>query len=627
MDWVFTFPSQAVKLPFILLSGLFWPLPPVLSAQEAENSRPNVLLILADDLGMVDLGCAGSADLATPALDALAARGVSFTQFYAAAPVCSPSRAAFLSGLIPERAGLSGNVDPNRPESGLPPSTVTIAEHFGAHGYATAHIGKWHLGHAPDRQPTGQGFDYSFGHLGGCIDNYSHFFYWNGPNRHDLVRNGVEVHAPGKYFPDLCVQEAAQWVSQHGKQPWLMYFAINLPHYPYQGKPKWLEHYADLPMPRREYAAFVSSMDEVIGELLTQLNELGELENTIVVFQSDHGHSTEQRAFYGGGSAGLHRGAKFSLLEGGLRVPAIVAGPTIPSSELRDAMATGCDWFPTLCEAVGLPQPKHPLDGKSLIKVLSDDQANTPHDSFFWKSGGQWAIRSGDWKLIYDAYDTTDGRNRKREPGMRLYNVADDPSESTNLASREAEVAARLKRLTLNWGPVEVFEPKDEAEIVAIALHAVESFYVEELQGKRLRVESSSLRLGRIDMLAEWHEAEPRSAVYSSLFQPSMRANVVELVAKIRHAVTRDGALSPDELKQVEQHLAKLRHERAASKEFEPAHVARSVWLDSGVGMVIVHVPGRQANDVWHFVLFERSGKTLEVAGTPYTLRDEILWD
>ena len=173
-------------------------------AQEA-RSRPNILLILSDDQGTVDLGACGTQDLQTPHLDRLAERGVRFTQFYAAAPVCSPSRAAFLSGRIPQRAGLSGNVDPNNPDAGLPPSTVTIAEHFRAHGYATAQIGKWHLGHSRERQPTGQGFDFGFGHLGGCIDNYSHFFYWNGPNRHDLVRNGVEEYHAGEFFPELCV--------------------------------------------------------------------------------------------------------------------------------------------------------------------------------------------------------------------------------------------------------------------------------------------------------------------------------------------------------------------------------------------------------------------------------------
>lgn len=434
---------------------------PCLAAQE---SRPNVLLILTDDQGTVDVGAWGTNDLQTPHLDRLAEQGTRFTQFYAAAPVCSPSRAAFLSGLIPQRAGLQGNVDPNNPESGLPPSTVTIAEHFRAHGYATAQIGKWHLGHSSERQPTGQGFDFGFGHLGGCIDNYSHFFYWNGPNRHDLVRNGVEEYHPGDYFPDLCVEEAAAWIRARDEQPWLMYFALNLPHYPYQGEPRWLDRYAGMPMPRREYAAFLSTMDEKIGWLLSVLEEEGVADRTLVVFQSDHGHSTEQRAFWGGGDAGPHRGAKFSLLEGGIRVPAIVAGPGVPEGAVRDQMATACDWFPTLCTLAGIPQPEHALDGRDLVPLMVQPDATTPHEHFFWKNGGQWALRAGKWKLIWNANDTTDGRAWQREPGMRLYDIAADPGEASDLAAEHPKVVDRLRKLAQEWDPkirYELEEKKD----------------------------------------------------------------------------------------------------------------------------------------------------------------------
>jgi arylsulfatase A len=428
------------------------------SALAQDSRRPNVLLILADDQGTVDVGAWGTRDIQTPALDRLAGQGLRFTQFYAAAPVCSPSRAAFLSGLTPQHAGLNGNVDPNNPESGLPPSTVTIAEHFHAQGYATAQIGKWHLGHSSDRQPTGQGFDFGFGHLGGCIDNYSHFFYWNGPNRHDLVRNGVEEYHPGDFFPDLCLDEAMDWIRGRDEQPWLMYFALNLPHYPYQGDPKWLERYAGMSMPRREYAAFVSTMDERIGALLAFLEEEGIRDETLVIFQSDHGHSTEQRAFYGGGSAGPHRGAKFSLLEGGIRVPAILSGPGVAEDEVRDQMATACDWFPTLCTLAGIPQPKHKLDGRDLAALLASENAPSPHEHFFWKNGGSWALRSGKWKLIWNANDTSDGRNWQREPGLRLYDLSADPGESTDLAAEQRMQVKRLRKLAQKWDAEIPFE-------------------------------------------------------------------------------------------------------------------------------------------------------------------------
>ena len=160
---------------------------------------PNVILIVTDDQGAADAGCYGAQDLVTPGIDSLAARGVRFTQFYSAAPVCSPSRAGLLTGRYPLRAGLIGNAGSQPGGEGVPTEQITLAEMFQAAGYATAHIGKWHLGYKPDQMPNAQGFDFSFGHMGGCIDNYSHFFYWSGPNRHDLYRNGQEVFCQGGF--------------------------------------------------------------------------------------------------------------------------------------------------------------------------------------------------------------------------------------------------------------------------------------------------------------------------------------------------------------------------------------------------------------------------------------------
>ena len=179
--------------------------------------------------------------------------------------------------------------------AGMPPQ-ATLAKMFRAAGYATAHIGKWHLGFTPETMPNGQGFDYSFGHMGGCIDNLSHFFYWEGPNRHDLYRNGREVYYPGRFFPDLMVEEAHRFLERNRGRPFFLYFALNMPHYPYQAEPKWLEHYKNLPYPRNLYAAFVSTLDDRVGALLKTVDELGLGERTIIVFQSDNGHSTEVRA-------------------------------------------------------------------------------------------------------------------------------------------------------------------------------------------------------------------------------------------------------------------------------------------------------------------------------------------
>jgi len=193
-----------------LICGLllgFLCLAPTLETHAAgqDSKSPNVILIYTDDQGSIDVGCYGARDLSTPHMDALAARGTRWTQFYSAAPVCSPSRAAVLTGRYPQRAGLAGNAGSQPGSHGMPPEQVTMAEMFKAAGYATGHIGKWHLGYRTETMPNAQGFDDSFGHMGGCIDNYSHFFYWNGPNRHDLWRNGKEIWEDGKFFPELMV--------------------------------------------------------------------------------------------------------------------------------------------------------------------------------------------------------------------------------------------------------------------------------------------------------------------------------------------------------------------------------------------------------------------------------------
>ena len=333
--------------------------------------RPNVLLILSDDQGSIDLNCYGAHDLATPCLDTLAQHGVRFTQFYAAAPVCSPSRAALLTGRYPQRAQLATNAGCQPGQGGMPAAQITIAELMQQAGYVTGHVGKWHLGYRPELMPNSQGFDNSFGHMGGCIDNYSHFFYWSGPNRHDLWENGQEVWAPGRYFPDLMVEHCKKFLTEHRSEPFFLYWAINVPHYPLQAADKWRQYYAHLPQPRNMYAAFVSTMDERIGQVLAHLHSLGLEDNTIVIFQSDQGHSTEVRTFNGGGNAGPYRGAKFSLFEGGIRVPAMISWPgTLPQGEVRDQLCTAVDWYPSILQLCDVSPAKHLIDGHSLVDII-----------------------------------------------------------------------------------------------------------------------------------------------------------------------------------------------------------------------------------------------------------------
>jgi len=418
----------------------------------AVSEHPNVLLIYSDDQGSLDLNCYGSTDLVTPNLDGLAARGVRFTQMYAPSAICSASRAGLLTGRIPPRAGVPGNVSSTKGHAGMPTSEVTIAEMLHSAGYATGHVGKWHLGYTPETMPRGQGFDSSFGHMGGCIDNYSHFFYWNGPNRHDLWRDGVEVFHEGEYFLDLMLAEGSKFIEQHRDEPFFLYFAINAPHYPMQAMEEWRQHYESLPSPRRQYAAFVSTVDEMIGQLLAVLDRLNLRNNTLVIFQSDHGHSTEERAFWGGGNAGPYRGAKGCLFEGGLRVPAIASLPgKIPTGQVRDQMTTGCDWLPTIAQLCGIELPDRNLDGQSLVDVLMSADADSPHESFYWQLGrgrrAQWAVRKGDWKLLGNPTDTTD---RRRQPQLEtpfLVNLAEDIHESTNVALDRPNIVRQLQAI------------------------------------------------------------------------------------------------------------------------------------------------------------------------------------
>jgi arylsulfatase A-like enzyme len=351
---------------------------------------------------------------------------------------------------------MPGNAGSTKGRPGLAPEEVTLAETFKTAGYATAHIGKWHLGYTPETMPNGQGFDYSFGHMGGCIDNYSHFFYWQGPNRHDLWRNGKEIFEDGKYFPQMMADEAGAFIETNKDKPFFMYYALNTPHYPYQGYAKWLKHYAKLPYPRNLYAAFLSTQDETIGNLLATLDRLKLRKDTIIVFQSDHGHSHEERAHFGGGSSGPYRGAKFSMFEGGLRVPAIISWPgKLPEGAVRDQVSHSCDWLPTLAELAGVKLQRKDIDGLSLKNVIKNEDALTPHEVLHWQIGRgnnpRWAVREGDWKLLGNPQDTSNKVALTTKDKLFLTNLKENVNEMVNLAEKHPDVTQRLKKLHDEW--------------------------------------------------------------------------------------------------------------------------------------------------------------------------------
>jgi len=268
-----------------------------------------------------------------------------------------------------------------------------------------------------------------------------------------LYRNGEEVFYDGQFFPDLMVKEANQFMEKNKNNPFFIFFALNTPHYPYQGTSEWLKYYQEkgVAYPRDLYAAFLSTQDDKIGELLEKLEELGLLDNTIIIFQSDNGYSTEERAHFGGGSAGIYRGTKFSLFEGGIRVPAAISWPAgIKSGQVRDQMAVNADWMPTLADLCGIDLDTGELDGRSLVPVIQDENAESQHiNGYCWKSNRQWVARKGDWKLLGNPHIP----HEEFAPADSLFlvNLKNDPGEMNNLAEENPEKVKELINLYEKW--------------------------------------------------------------------------------------------------------------------------------------------------------------------------------
>ncbi|HJP31894.1 MAG TPA: sulfatase-like hydrolase/transferase [Candidatus Latescibacteria bacterium] len=401
------------------------------------SERLNVILILSDDQGSVDLGCYGSDDLETPNLDRLAASGVRFTNFYANAPICMPSRVSLLTGRDYPRGLLPGN--------GLKPDEITAAELFRRAGYRTALFGKWHLGSTPEMSPNAQGFDEFFGHRTGTLDAYSHFFYVEGVNRHVLERNGEPVQRPGEYLPDLLVDEATSFIDRAGDDPYFLYLPFAIPHYPVQPRREHRELYESKGIDDKRrvlYGAYLTTLDECVGRVLAAVEANGQSDRTLVIFLSDHGHSTEPRAFGGGGSAGPYSGHKETLWEGGIRVPCIASCPgRIPAGQVRHQPAIAMDWLPTMAEFCDVPLPDdRPIDGRSLAGVLASDEAPPPHEQLHWVHyDGSFAVREGRWKLHSNPEENW------------LSDLATDPGERTNVVEEQTDRMRSLVRSHNRW--------------------------------------------------------------------------------------------------------------------------------------------------------------------------------
>ncbi len=430
-----------------------------------DTTLPNIILFMTDDQGYGDLSCMGSADVRTPHLDRLAASGARFTSWYSNSPVCSPSRASLLTGRYPGNAGVRAILGGHRTASGLPPTVPTLATALKPLGYHTALFGKWHLGLAKGSRPGDHGFDEWFGFLAGCVDYYSHIFYWGmnmpGPGinpTHDLWHNDRETwDYNGQYLTDLITDKAVHHIrgaAQAGR-PFFTYVAYNAPHYPMHAPRRYMDRFAHLPWDRQVMAAMIGAVDDGVGEIVAELERQGIRDNTLIFFMSDNGPSRETRNWldgrldpYYGGSTGRLKGHKFSLFEGGIRVPALLSWPAqIPAGQVIDQPAAAMDIFPTCLKAAGGNLSAYELDGIDLTPALAHG-VPMPVRDLFWEMDEQTAIRRGPWKLVLN------GRlveGAPAEDAVHLANLDQDMAERHNLESEQPALAAELTEAALAW--------------------------------------------------------------------------------------------------------------------------------------------------------------------------------
>lgn len=403
---------------------------------------PNIVIIYADDLGYGDMGCFGAEDIETPTLDALAASGCIMSQWYSNSPVCSPSRASLLTGRYPAHAGVESILAGTRKTAGLPPQG-TLASALKSRGYRTGIFGKWHLGASDHYDPLHYGFDEFFGFRAGCVDYYSHIYYWGEHNPiHDLWQDTDEVWRNGEYLTTVIGDRAAEFIRRSRDDRFFCYVPFNAPHYPMHAPEEYINRYAHLPEERRVMAAMITAMDDAVQHILTALDDAGVRENTIVFVSSDNGPSAESRNWlngeevsYQGGSTGGRRGNKGSVFEGGIGVPALVSWPArIPAGSEYRGTGVMMDVLPTLLEAVdGTLADDEEVDGISLFPFIADDSSAEHDRSLYWSYENQWAVRRGNLKLVVDGRE---GMTPPVSVTQAVYDLNTDRTETTDVQAQ-----------------------------------------------------------------------------------------------------------------------------------------------------------------------------------------------
>ena len=437
------------------------------------SARPNIVLLVADDLGFAELGCQGNTDIPTPHIDSIARDGVRFTDAYVTAPFCSASRAGFITGRYQTRFGYEFNptgAHNEDPDAGLPVTERTLGDQLGAAGYTTALIGKWHLGGTAKYHPQRRGFDtfYGFLHEGHYYvpppyrgvttmlrrralpnglskgrwiskDGKTIYTAHMGSNEPDydadnpMLRAGQPVEEK-EFLTDALTREAVNFVDRNKDRPFFLYLSYNAVHSPLQGAERYMEKFAHIEdLHRRIFAAMLANLDDSVGAVLKKIKDTGLQDNTLIVFFSDNGGPTRELT----SSNAPLRGEKGQVYEGGLRVPFLMRWPgVIPATSVYSNPVSTLDLFPTACAASGTKPPKKKYDGINLLPFLTGKSDEAPHRHLFWRIGDRHALRKGDWKIL-----------RQRSKSWSLYNLKEDIGETSDLADTMPAQAGKLIRL------------------------------------------------------------------------------------------------------------------------------------------------------------------------------------